>query len=344
MMSAAPIYESYTVEEGSITQSMCFSASLSLANAETLTSGAKTSVKRIFIEKAQQVSEGDKLLQLATGETLSAGIDGIINDIYVSAGDNVNPGAQLVQVIDNKNMKVTIQVDEYDIDKVFVGQSCTVTVIALGRSFDTFLTHINRVSASTGNVARYNATAEITVPEGVLPGMQASAAIHFAVADGVSVLNMSALSFDDDKNPYVLIKDADGGYSRVYIEIGLSDGLRTEIVSGLSIGDVVYAITGTESAEPMFTFASLYKAVFGDVVVVNDMSGNNGLMRGNMPFGEIPEGMDFGSMGAPPEGMDFNNMGMPPEGMGGGDRQMPPGGFSGGGRGESNQNDGGNRR
>jgi hypothetical protein len=80
----------------------------------------------------------------------------------------------------------------------------------------------------------------------------------------------------------------------------------------------------------MFTFASLYRAVFGDTVVVNDMSGMGRFARGSMPFGEMPEGMDF------------NNMPAPPEGIGGAVRQMPVGGFPGsGGREGSNQDDGG---
>jgi multidrug efflux pump subunit AcrA (membrane-fusion protein) len=328
MTSAAPVYESFAVEAGSVAKAMCFSASLSLSNSEMVTAGGKTSVKQIFIEKAQPVSEGDRLLQLATGETLSAGIDGMINDIFVSVGDNVNPGALLVHIVDIDDMKVSIQVDEYDIDKVSVGQSCTVTVIALNRSFDTAISHINRVSSSTGNVARYTATAEVTVPEGVLPGMQASAAIHSAEASGVPMLDVSALSFDKYKNPYVLIKNADGGYDRIDIEVGLSDGLRVEVVSGLSAGDVVYAIAGTESAEPLFTFASLYMAAFGDTVVINDMSGTGGLMRGDMPFVEMPEGVEF------------INMSVPPEGITGANRQMPsgdlPGDFHGGGKGDRN--------
>jgi hypothetical protein len=92
----------------------------------------------------------------------------------------------------------------------------------------------------------------------------------------------------------------------------------------------------------MFTFASLYRAAFGDTVVINDMSGMGRFARGNMPFDEMPEGTNFIIMGELPEGMDFNNMGPPPEGMGGIIRQMPAGDSPGsGGRERPNQNDGG---
>lgn len=317
VVNAETTYESYTVETGSIVNTMSFSASLALSSSETLTSSEDTTVRKIFVEVAQKVSKDGKLMQLANGEIIRAGIDGTVNDISVSVGDKVAENTTLAQVCNLTDMKVIIQVDEYDIDKISVGQNCTVTILSLDRSFDTQISHISRVSSSSRAVAYYTVTAQATVPEDILPGMQASVSIPSAEATDVTVLDMSALSFDDEKKPYVLKKSADGSYEKITIEAGLNDGLKVEIKNGLEVGDVVYIESGVEAVKQMFSFISLYKAVAGETVVINDMSRMDRFLSGDMPFegGEI----DFSNM---PEGFNIEGMGQMP-GMSASDGEVP---------------------
>lgn len=305
--SSETIYDSYTVETGDITNTMSFSASVALLYSETHAATAETTVRKVYVEQSQKVNEGDKLLQLASGEMIKAGIDGTVNEIAVEEGDKVYPNTSLTQICDLENMQVSLRVDEYDIDKVSVGQKCTVTIMSLGLSFETEIAHINRISAASGNVAYYSVTAEVKVPENVLPGMQATVTILSAEANDVPVLDMNALTFKD-KEPYVLVKSADGAYEEVSLEVGMNDGLMVEIKSGLSVGDEVYTIAGTESVESLFTVQDIYNALVGETVVINDMSGA-GMGRfgsGEMPFGDMtfdPENM--------PEGFDLIDMTIP---------------------------------
>ena len=57
------------------------------------------------------------------------------------------------------------------------GANLTLTVTALGETFDSEITHINRISASQGSTAYYTVTCEMDVTEDVLPGMAVTVTI-----------------------------------------------------------------------------------------------------------------------------------------------------------------------
>lgn len=300
---SVPVYAQYTVETGDIETSMSLSGSIDLRDSETFSASQSTSVQEVYVEADQRVGEGDDLLRLANGETIRSTIEGTVTELNVAAGDAVWPQMTLITVGDLDNLRVTISVDEYDIDKISVGQACSVTVIPLGLTFETEIDHINRVSASTGSVATYTVTADIDAPENVLPGMQATVSIPRESVSDVPVLAMAALSFEEDGAPYVLMGNAEGGYDEVAIETGLNDGVYVEITDGLEAGDAVYVQTGVEDVESALSLSALYKAVFGETTVVNDRSGNRGMGAGAFPAQtgnmELPEDMEL------PEGAQF---------------------------------------
>ena len=57
-------------------------------------------------------------------------------------------------------------------------------------------------------------------------------------ASQVLTIPESALEFDGD-DTFVYRKNAEGGYDRVQVQTGLSDGVDIEIKSGLNQGDKV---------------------------------------------------------------------------------------------------------
>ena len=80
----------------------------------------------------------------------------------------------MIQIVDFAHMKVTMRVDEYQISQVSEGQACRITVTALGETFDSEITHINRISASQGSTAYYTVTCEMDVTEDVLAARRAA--------------------------------------------------------------------------------------------------------------------------------------------------------------------------
>lgn len=359
-------YESYTVGRGDIATTKTFSATLSVAQSETLYNTTEAeSVKKLYVSGGQEVSDGDALMELSDGTVLYASMDGVVNEIRYAEGDWIRRNVQLVEICDLTNLQVSLQIDEYDVEQITVGQACSVTVVPLNMTFETELKHVSRLSSATGRVAYYNATADLTVPEQVLPGMTASVTIADAEVNDVLVLDMAALSFEDDGSPYVLTK-TNSGYVHTAVETGLSDGMQVEIVSGLQEGDTVWVESGTEEIQSGFSLTELYKMIFGETVVINEargtnqrggfsadgMSGMNGMpdvanMGGmdmstiaSMTDMQMPEGMTMPDNMEMPEGMTMpDNMEMPDgaQQAGWGGRQQ--GDFSGDGNGAASMTD-----
>lgn len=301
-------YTGYTASIGSISNALSFSGSLNLIDNQTYTAGADGTVRALYVKAGDDVKEDDKLMRLSTGETIKATFDGRVNSVKVAEGDAVTTGTSLVQVADFTHMKVSIRVDEYDIADVSVGQQCTVTATATEKVFQSSIADIDYISASTGNVAYYTATAYVDVDDGVYPGMQVNISIPQEEAKDVVVLKMDALSFDEKNSAYVYMYDENQVLVEVPVEVGVSNGNYVEIKSGLKAGDQVYVEVKVQAEAS--GVASLLNGLFGGQQMMPGMGGGSG--RGGFSM----------------EGMDFSNFA--PGGNGGSGSQRPSGdGFGG---------------
>ncbi len=252
-------YDTYTATTGSISNALSFSGNLSLIDSASYTAASSSTVKTIYAPVGTDVKEDDKLLRLANGETVTAGFDGRVNVLGFAEGDAVSAGDTLVQIADFAHLRVTFRVDEYDISDVAVGQACTVTVTALEKSFDSTIAAIDYISASTGNVAYYSATAYVDVDGGALPGMQVTVTIPQEEAKDVVILKVDALSFDNTNQAFVYMKNDTGELEQVNVTTGVSNGNYIEITSGLSDGDEVYVEAKAEET----TSGGLLSGLFG---------------------------------------------------------------------------------
>ncbi len=254
-------YTSYTASTGSISNALSFSGSLNLINNTTHTASGDSTVRAVYVAVGDQVKKGDKLIRLSNGETITADFDGRVNALKVAAGDEVTSGASLIQVADFTNMKVSIRVDEYDIADVAIGQKCTVTATATEQEFESSIEEIDYISASSGNVAYYTATAYVQVGEGIYPGMQVTISIPQEEAENVVILKMDALSFDAANSAFVYMYNEENVLVEVPLEVGVSNGNYVEIKSGLKAGDQVYVQTETEAAAS--GLQSMLSGIFG---------------------------------------------------------------------------------
>ena len=275
-------YDTYTATTGSISNALSFSGNLSLIDSETYSASASGTVKALYAAAGDDVKEDDKLLRLSNGETVTAGFDGRVNVLSVAEGDLVYAGDTLVQIADFTHLMVTFRVDEYDISDVAVGQACTVTVTALEKEYSTEIASIDFISASTGNVAYYTATAYVDVESDTLPGMQVTVTIPQEEAKDVVILKVDALSFDATNQAYVWMKGESGELEQVNVTTGVSNGNYIEITEGLSDGDEVFVEAKAEET----TSTGLLGGLFGGQQF-NQPQGGPG---GNMPGGDMPGG------------------------------------------------------
>ncbi len=286
-------YTGYTASIGSISNALSFSGSLNLIDSKTYTAGEAGTIRALYVQAGDNVQAGDKLLRLSSGETVKADFAGRVNSVKVAEGDEVTAGASLVQVADFSHMKVSIRVDEYDIADVSVGQKCTVTATATEKVFQSSIADIDDISASSGNVAYYTATAYVDVDEGVYPGMQVNISIPQQEAQNVVVLKMDALSFDETNNAYVYMYDANQALVEVPVEVGVSNGNYVEIKSGLKDGDQVYVEVEVQAEASGLT--TLLSGLFGN----QQMTPGSGGRGGSMDFSNFTAPGGSGERSAP---------------------------------------------
>lgn len=157
----------------------------------------------------------------------------------------------------NEQMKISVSVDELDINSVTNGQEAQVTFDALeDETFTGEVTKIGNTASVSGGVAKY--TVEITVDktEEMKVGMNASATIVIEQKDDAITIPVNALQERGQEVFVYTSKDEDGNLSgEQTVTTGLSDGDTVEITEGLSEGDTVYyQKTGSTSSTSDFGF------------------------------------------------------------------------------------------
>ena len=149
----------------------------------------------------------------------------------------------ILSVTPQDKVTVTITVDELDILSVKMGQEVNVTVDALpGQSFPGDITSIDTTATNDGGNTKYAVEITMDRTPKMLGGMNASARITLMTRDDILTIPTQALSEGETETVVYTGYDetTETLTGPVKVETGLSDGLTTQIVSGLSEGDVIW--------------------------------------------------------------------------------------------------------
>jgi HlyD family secretion protein len=137
------------------------------------------------------------------------------------------------------------KVDEADIGKVWMGQPARITVEAFKeRKFEGKVTKISPLGAEKDNVTTFEVKVSIDNPSGELKAnMSANAELIREEKKSVLLVPEAAVVYDKDRKTFLEVPDSQGdnGKRKVAAKIGISNGVKTELVSaeGLKEGDKV---------------------------------------------------------------------------------------------------------
>ncbi len=195
------------------------------------------------LEQAQQsLKYAEKQLKEAV---ISAPFAGVIADIYADEGDVVLPPTlttqAIIYLVDLSTMELNVEVDEIDIPEVEPGQRAIIDVDALRDvEFEGEVLTVSPVAKEEAGVILYEVKVGFNVPEGsgLKVGMSAEADIVIVDRSSVLLVPSRAITEDSEGNPIVMVVVNEQTEERPVV-IGISDGFDTEIVSGLSEGEVV---------------------------------------------------------------------------------------------------------
>jgi HlyD family secretion protein len=182
--------------------------------------------------------------------TIVAPMDGVILSRDVEIGDAVSSilvlGSTATLVMtegDINQVYVQGKVDEADIAHVYMGQPARIKVESFrDRVFQGKVTKIAPLGVEKDNVTTFEVRVSIDNPGGELKAnMTANAEILLDEHKGVLTVPENAVVYDNQKNASVEIPDKGqkDGQRKLPVKVGLSDGSKTEIVSGLKEGETV---------------------------------------------------------------------------------------------------------
>ncbi len=190
---------------------------------------------------------------------IRATVDGTILEIPVEQGDqviqsnNFNDGTTIATIADLGKMIFEGKVDEGEVGKLKIGAPLKINLGAVeGKELDAKLRFIAPKGVEETGAVQFKIEGDVEPSDDVFirAGYSANASLVLERKDSVLVIPEALLQFDRQTDkPYVEVavgSAEEQKFERRDIEIGISDGINVEIVSGLTKEDKVKQWNKTE--------------------------------------------------------------------------------------------------
>ncbi|TDQ32258.1 efflux RND transporter periplasmic adaptor subunit [Zeaxanthinibacter enoshimensis] len=187
---------------------------------------------------------------------IRATVDGTILEIPVEEGDqviqsnNFNDGTTIATIADLGKMIFEGQVDEGEVGKLQLGMPLEISLGAIeDKKFDAKLRFIAPKGIEEAGAVQFKIEGDVDIEDDFMirAGYSANASLVLEKRDSVLVIPEALLQFDKKTDdPYVEVAVGDQKFERRDIEIGISDGVNVEVISGLSESDKVKVWNKTE--------------------------------------------------------------------------------------------------
>ena len=224
-----------------LAQSQVEAAHATLKAVEALASAKSWEAEIIVAETAME--QAKVALSLAqerlSDATITAPISGILSMRYLDLGGLASPTAPIFEIVDMDTVKATVSVIEADLGKLdSENQEAWIEVDALAQPVTGKISLISPVL----DQASRSAKVEIAIDNAALslkPGMFAKVRIPVEIHQNAILLPRSAIIEDSVKQIQTVFVVVDGRSKRRQVEMGLADGSRVEITTGISEAEQV---------------------------------------------------------------------------------------------------------
>lgn len=172
-------------------------------------------------------------------------INGTILDVPIKVGNSViqsnnfNDGTTIASVANMSDMLFVGKLDETEVGRIKVGMPMDITIGALqDQKLTAKLEYVSPKGKEENGAIMFEMKAAVKVPKDVFvrAGYSANAEIVFSKSENVITIPESCIEFGGDTAfVYVLKTKEPQTFTRKQIKIGLSDGVKIEVKSGLSV-------------------------------------------------------------------------------------------------------------
>jgi len=241
LISKAVLEESEKAYQMSLNRQMTALRNVAVTRAEMAKAKAQVAQARAALERAEEDLRNS---------TIVSPMDGLVLSRNVEVGDAVSSilvlGSQATLVMtlgDVGDVYVLGKVDQADIGKVYLNQRARIVVESFkDKKFEGQVTKISPLGVEKDNVTTFEVRVSIKNPGGELKAnMSANAEIILEERNGVLLVPETAVIYDKDRQAFVEVPDStkEKGKSRMPVQLGISNGLKTEILAGLKEGQKI---------------------------------------------------------------------------------------------------------
>ena len=178
-------------------------------------------------------------------------VTGTILDIPIKVGNSViqsnnfNDGTTIATVANMSDMLFVGKLDETEVGKIKVGMPMDITIGALqDQKLTSKLQYVSPKGKEENGAIMFEMKAAVKVPTNVFirAGYSANAEIVFSKSENVLTVPESCVEFGGDTAfVYVMTKKEPQTFVKKQVKIGLSDGIKIEVKSGLKAKDKIRA-------------------------------------------------------------------------------------------------------
>ncbi len=187
---------------------------------------------------------------------IRATVTGTILEIPVEQGDqviqsnNFNDGTTIASIADLGKMIFEGKVDEGEVGKLELGMPLEISLGAIeDKKFSAELKFIAPKGIEETGAVQFKIEGDVEVDDDFLirAGYSANASLVLEKKDSIMVIPEALLQFDKETDkPFVEISVGEQQFERKDVEIGISDGVNVEIISGITEDDEVKVWNKTE--------------------------------------------------------------------------------------------------
>lgn len=211
-----------------------------IENPALASQSAQQSVLRELNDMSKEKADDD--LETAR-EGVKADFNGVITSVEAVEGQTVASGMQLFRLESTDDLKVSINVNKYDLEQIKVGQKAEITIN--GTAYEGTVTKINGM-AQTNAQGAATVTADIHInnpDENIYLGIEAKVKIQSDEVENALLVPVECVNYDT-KGAFCYVVE-NGVIFRRDVEAGISSDTQIQIINGLKAGEqVITQVTG----------------------------------------------------------------------------------------------------
>lgn len=195
--------------------------------------------EEIYFKENQLITAGENILKYTNGTYLVAPYNCVITETSLPDSGEVCTNKHYITIQSTHTLEMSMQVDEDELDTVYVGQEARIEVEALeNKTITGYVTNIDNTATYSSSGSKFKITVGFENDGEILLGMSAKCSIILEKAENSIAVAKEAVKEDKNKK-YVIVKNQNEQMHEVEIVTGIENDAYIEVKSGLSEGEIV---------------------------------------------------------------------------------------------------------